>query len=282
MQFYGFHGLLPEENKLGQRFNVDVVLFVDLKKAGVSDDMEDSVHYGHAYELVKGIVEGEAKHLIEAVAESTAEKLLHSFDLLEAVQVKVIKPDPPIPGHYNSVAVEIYREKNMNKAYVALGTNIEPRDEYLTDALRLLAKHQAIVIGKKSSIYETAPVGYTNQADFLNMVIEIDTSLSSIELLDFCQSIEKQLGRKRDIRFGPRTIDLDILLYNQENSNVDRLIIPHPRMHERAFVLIPLREIAPYIELPTWNKHVTDFIDKLPETEIKDVRKWTQSESEKG
>lgn len=113
LQFYGFHGLLPEENKLGQRFNVDVELFVDLKKAGVSDDMNDSIHYGHAYDLIKGIVEGEAKNLIEAVAETIAGTLLTSFDLLTACRVKVIKPDPPIPGHYQSVAVEIYREKTL-------------------------------------------------------------------------------------------------------------------------------------------------------------------------
>lgn len=113
LQFYGFHGLLPEENKLGQRFNVDVALFVDLKKAGVSDNMHDSIHYGHAYDLIKGIVEGEAKNLIEAVAETIAERLLTSFDLLIACNVKVIKPDPPIPGHYQSVAVDIFREKTI-------------------------------------------------------------------------------------------------------------------------------------------------------------------------
>lgn len=113
MQFYGFHGLFPEENKLGQRFNVDVSLFVDLKKPGITDDMNDSIHYGHAYERIRGIVEGEPKHLIEAVAEAIAEDLLSSFDLLRAVHVKVIKPDPPIPGHYQSVAVEIYREKKI-------------------------------------------------------------------------------------------------------------------------------------------------------------------------
>jgi dihydroneopterin aldolase len=112
MQFYGFHGLFPEENKLGQRFNVDVTLFVDLTKAGTSDDMNDSIHYGHAYELIKGVVEGEAMNLIETVAQLIADKLLTAFDLLRAVQIKVIKPDPPIPGHYKSVAVEIYREQS--------------------------------------------------------------------------------------------------------------------------------------------------------------------------
>lgn len=113
MQFYGFHGLFPEENKLGQRFNVDVVLFLDLKKAGESDQMTDSIDYGRVYEIVKEIVEGEAKNLIEAVAESIASQLLNKLTLLKACQVKVRKPDPPIPGHYKSIAVEIYREKKI-------------------------------------------------------------------------------------------------------------------------------------------------------------------------
>lgn len=112
MQFYGFHGLFPEENKLGQRFNVDLEMLVDLKKAGQTDDMLASVHYGHAFELVKSIVEGEAKNLIEAVAEEIATQLLGKFDLIDACKVKVIKPDPPIPGHYQSVAIEIYRERS--------------------------------------------------------------------------------------------------------------------------------------------------------------------------
>ncbi|CDQ37749.1 MULTISPECIES: dihydroneopterin aldolase [Virgibacillus] len=112
LQFYGFHGLLSEENKLGQRFQVDATLYIDLRHAGKSDDMNHSVHYGQAYELIKEVVEGEKLNLIEAVAESIATKLLTRFHLLEACTIKVTKPDPPIPGHYDSVAVEIYREKN--------------------------------------------------------------------------------------------------------------------------------------------------------------------------
>ncbi|MGM8213017.1 dihydroneopterin aldolase [Virgibacillus sp. W0430] len=109
MQFYGYHGLFSEENKLGQRFNVDVVLHVDLKKAGTTDNMKDSIDYGHAFEIVQHIVEGKSYHLIEAVAEAIAEQLLKTFELLDACTVKVIKPDPPIVGHYESVAVEIFR-----------------------------------------------------------------------------------------------------------------------------------------------------------------------------
>ncbi|WP_284140740.1 dihydroneopterin aldolase [Virgibacillus sp. LDC-1] len=112
MQFYGYHGLLPEENKLGQRFQVDVELFTDLSRAGKTDNMHDSIHYGQVYELVKEIVEGEAKNLIEAVADLIATKLLATFDLLDACLVRVKKPDPPIPGHYEAVSVEILREKD--------------------------------------------------------------------------------------------------------------------------------------------------------------------------
>ncbi|SFD73674.1 2-amino-4-hydroxy-6-hydroxymethyldihydropteridinediphosphokinase [Lentibacillus persicus] len=161
-----------------------------------------------------------------------------------------------------------------DEIYLALGSNIEPREDYLATALNALEDHPRISVLKKSSIYETAPVGYTNQADFLNMVIKVDTSLSPLELLDACQTIEKQLGRERDIRFGPRTVDLDILIYNQENRETEQLTIPHPRMLERAFVLIPLREIAPELSLPSAHKTVSDYIEELQESDIKDVTIW--------
>lgn len=111
MQFYGYHGLFAEENKLGQRFNVDAELYLSLKQAGTTDQMDDSIHYGEAFEKVKEIVEGEPRHLIEAVAEDIAQELLTSFSKLTACKIKVIKPNPPIHGHYESVAVEIYRER---------------------------------------------------------------------------------------------------------------------------------------------------------------------------
>lgn len=111
LSFYGYHGVLSEETKLGQRFNVDVVLELDLSEAGRTDDLQKSVNYAEVYESVKKIVEGSPRKLIESVAEAIADKLLKQFFLVNTCQVKVVKPDPPIQGHYDSVAVEIKRHR---------------------------------------------------------------------------------------------------------------------------------------------------------------------------
>lgn len=112
MQFYGYHGVLPEENRIGQRFIVDLQVELDLQKAGQSDELGDSVNYAELYTLCKEIVEGKPLKLIEAVAESIASKVLMDYQKISSVTVKMIKPDPPIPGHYQSVAVEITRDRN--------------------------------------------------------------------------------------------------------------------------------------------------------------------------
>jgi 7,8-dihydroneopterin aldolase/epimerase/oxygenase len=109
MEFYGYHGVFPEETRLGQRFVVDLMVLIDLKKAGKSDQLEHSVNYGELYQVCKEIVEGKPFKLVEAVAERIAETVLKQFSLVSEVTIKVIKPDPPIPGHYRSVAVEITR-----------------------------------------------------------------------------------------------------------------------------------------------------------------------------
>ncbi|NYF26441.1 2-amino-4-hydroxy-6-hydroxymethyldihydropteridine diphosphokinase [Sporosarcina sp. JAI121] len=138
----------------------------------------------------------------------------------------------------------------MNVAYVSIGSNIGDRLRHLTEAVRGLHFHEGITVTSVSSVYETAPVGFTEQADFLNMVLCVETDLAAQHLLEVCQKIEHGLGRVRDIRWGPRTADLDVLLYNNDNIITENLIVPHPRMHERAFVLVPLLEIAPLMADP--------------------------------
>jgi 7,8-dihydroneopterin aldolase/epimerase/oxygenase len=111
MEFYGYHGVFPEETKLGQRFIVDLIVETDLKKAGITDNLDESINYAELFNLCKKIVEGKPYKLIESVAEKIAEEILNQYKKIQFCTVKVTKPDPPIPGNYQSVAVEITRSR---------------------------------------------------------------------------------------------------------------------------------------------------------------------------
>jgi len=132
-------------------------------------------------------------------------------------------------------------------AYLGLGSNIGDRKQFLHRALQLLVKESNIWITKVSSLYETEPWGYKEQELFMNLVVEIETQLTAIELLQVCQKIEQSLERVREIKWGPRTMDVDILLYGDETIASPQLKIPHPYLIERDFVVIPLAEIAPQL-----------------------------------
>ena len=137
----------------------------------------------------------------------------------------------------------------MSRAYLGIGGNIGNVKENIEEALKILQEDNNMKLLKISSYYETAPIGYEQQEWFLNIVVEIETKLTPYELLAFCNKVENQLKRERLIRWGPRTIDIDILLYEGFESNEAKLIVPHPRMQERAFVMIPLLEIAPDLNI---------------------------------
>ncbi len=137
----------------------------------------------------------------------------------------------------------------MNVAFLGFGSNLGDRHAQLAAALRNLSNDPAVRIVQGSSVYETKPVGKTDQPDFLNMVVQLTTSLSPLALLAACLDVEARLGRERRERWGPRTVDLDVLIYGTEKLNDERLILPHPRMHERSFVMVPLAEIAPDISV---------------------------------
>lgn len=134
------------------------------------------------------------------------------------------------------------------KVYFGLGSNLGDREKNLNSAIEILSK--TVEITKQSSVYETEPVGYEDQTDFLNMVLEVKTDLFPDELLKLAKKIEADVGRKPTFKDGPREIDVDILLYGDLNIETDELNIPHPQVTERAFVLKPLFEIAPELKLP--------------------------------
>ncbi len=148
-------------------------------------------------------------------------------------------------------------------AYLGLGANLGDPINQLQQALELLHHSQGISIRRLSSLYETSPVGYLNQPNFYNLVVEINTNLYPTKLLQTTQKIEHLLRRVRKERFGPRTMDIDILLYEQRIIQLPELIVPHPRLAERAFVLIPLHELVGDCTLPN-GEQLHTYIDQLP------------------
>lgn len=148
----------------------------------------------------------------------------------------------------------------MIQAYLGLGSNIGDRESQLNDAIKILNEYDGINVSNISSIYETAPVGYTEQPNFLNLCVEIQTTLTVLQLLECCLKIEECLHRVRKERWGPRTLDVDILLYGEEMIDLPNLSVPHPRMNERAFVLIPLNDIAANVIEPRSKLKVKDLV----------------------
>lgn len=155
----------------------------------------------------------------------------------------------------------------MVKAYLGLGSNIGNRELQLNEAIKILHDYQGIQVTQVSHIYETEPVGYTNQPKFLNLCIEIETELNPQSLLKCCLTTEQQLHRKREIRWGPRTLDIDILLFGDQIIEQDNLSVPHPRMKERSFVLIPLNDIATKQIEPISNKSIGQLV--VPDNSVK-------------
>ncbi|RJQ32696.1 MAG: 2-amino-4-hydroxy-6-hydroxymethyldihydropteridine diphosphokinase [Actinobacteria bacterium] len=152
--------------------------------------------------------------------------------------------------------------------YLSLGSNIGERKKSLEEAIKELKTKLGILA--ISSVYQSKPIGLEDQPDFYNLVIKARTDLNPHQLLDYIQHIEVNLGRKREARWGPRTIDIDILLYNNQVISSDRLVIPHPRMIERLFVLKPLLEVEPELELPD-RKEVKNYLEKIKNQKVEKI-----------
>jgi 2-amino-4-hydroxy-6-hydroxymethyldihydropteridine diphosphokinase len=155
---------------------------------------------------------------------------------------------------------------NSHTIYLGLGTNQGNRHENLLSAAALLPPKVAVL--SQSQIYQTPPWGYTDQADFLNQVIKAETTLAPMELLKYVKRIEKQVGRTATFRWGPREIDIDILLYNDSIYKGRKLAIPHPRLHERAFILVPLADLAPEMQHPLTGLTIQQHLAELDPTDI--------------
>lgn len=258
LEIYANHGLLKEENTLGQKFLISANLYLDTRKAGICDDMELSVDYNEVCHLIYDYVKDNTFGLIETVSEELAEEILISFPILEKVDVEVKKPWAPIGLPLSYVSVDITR--GWHTAYLSIGSNMGEKEKNLTGAISELSKDMLIRVCKQSQFITTKPYGNEDQEDFLNGVLEIKTLYTPEELLDKIHDVERMFGRVRDVHWGPRTLDLDIIMYDHLVMKSERLTIPHADMQNREFVLKPLAEISSQLVHPVLKKTVGQML----------------------
>ncbi|MCL2045905.1 MAG: 2-amino-4-hydroxy-6-hydroxymethyldihydropteridine diphosphokinase [Oscillospiraceae bacterium] len=266
LEIFAKHGVYSEENVLGQKFIISCTLYTDLRSAGLKDELEKSLDYGQIITSIKEIVENNVYKLIETVAQSIADGLLEENEMLKQVWVEVKKPWAPVAAHLETVSVEILRKKHI--AYIALGSNMGDREAYLGFAIDELNKTPHCRVMKVSEFINTEPYGDVEQDDFLNAVLIMETLLSPYELLELVQEIENKADRVRTVRWGPRTLDLDIIFYDDIVLSEDNLRIPHAQAHMRGFVLEPLVKLSPNFMHPLLSKTVSELLDELNKEEL--------------
>lgn len=261
LEVYCNHGVYQEENVLGQKFLVSAVLYTDTRQAGTTDDLKKSIDYGSVCHKITQFLKEHTYQLIEMVAEQLAKYLLLEVKNLEKVSVEIKKPWAPVGLPLNTVSVEIERE--WHTAFIALGSNMGDREGYISRAMESLEKQEDCEIVKCSDLMETEPYGMTEQDKFLNGCLELRTLRYPSELLKLLNRLEKEADRKRIVHWGPRTLDLDIIFYDDVVMDSEKLTIPHVDMKNRDFVLRPLAQIAGYKRHPVYGKTVAEMLLEL-------------------
>jgi len=282
----GFHGVLATERESGQLFFADVVAHVSTRAAAASDHLARTVNYSDIADAVAEVLGGDPSDLLETVAEHCARAVLE-FDGVECVDIAVHKPQAPLHVEFADVVVRIRRDLRSGtlwadkrigssagmsddpldsprtgkdefderpaqpvKAWIALGGNLGAVDSTLRAAVRELDRISGIHVLQTSALVKSAAVGGPPQPDYLNAIVQVDTSLAPRELLAACQGIEVVYGRERTEVNGPRTLDVDIVSYGDIIGERRDLVLPHPRAHERAFVLVPMADIDASADIP--------------------------------
>lgn len=261
LEVYAYHGVFPEENRRGQTFVINAVLYTCIRKAALEDDLSLSTHYGEVCEFMHHFMKEHTFKMIETVAENMAEAVLLSFPNLHGIELEIKKPEAPIPLPFESVSVKIRRD--WHRVYVAFGSNLGDKRQHIERGLLKLAQERKIQVLRTSDMITTRPYGGVEQEDFLNGVVEIDTLLAPEELLEVLHEIELSENRERVVRWGPRTLDLDIIFYDKEVMENEKLIIPHVDMQNRDFVLRPLVQLIPNFRHPLLNKTMQQLLTEL-------------------
>jgi dihydroneopterin aldolase/2-amino-4-hydroxy-6-hydroxymethyldihydropteridine diphosphokinase len=259
----GFHGVLPEERRDGQDFLVDVTLTVGTPP---DDDLTNTADYGTLAQRLAADVARDPVDLIETLAQRLLDTCL-ATPLVQAATVRVHKPSAPIPLPFDDVVVTASRRRT-SATVLSLGSNLGDRLAHLQAAVTLLAATTGVLA--VSGVYETDPVGGPEQESFLNAAV-LTMASDPVALLRLTSAIEASRQRERTVRWGPRTLDVDLVAVGDVTRATPALVLPHPRAHERAFVLVPWLAADPDAVLPGHGR-VAELVAALTEEQRSEVR----------
>lgn len=269
LKVYAYHGVYKEENDKGQNFYVNASLYLDTRRAGNEDNLGLTTSYGEVCHFIHEYISKNVFKLIEAVAEKTAEAVLAEFPLIEGITLEIRKPEAPIGLEFQSVSVRITRRWHMS--CIALGSNMGDRQKYIRDGIDAFLNDNKCRIVKASELVRTTAYGEIEQDEFLNGALVLKTLYTPEELLCKIHEIEAAAGRERREHWGPRTLDLDIIFYDDLIMDTDELQIPHVDMQNRDFVLEPLSRIVPYVVHPVFGKTVIQLYEEVQKSGEKHV-----------
>ena len=258
-----FHGVYADEKEKGQNFYINAVLYTDTRRAGIADELELSTDYSEVCTTIERAMTRTNYDLIETAAEHVAEDILLGHQHIKAVDIEIRKPNAPVPMEFESISVKIHRA--WHEVYIAFGSNMGDTNGYIDDAMQELQDNEKIIFVDESTRIVTKPYGGVEQDDFVNGVCHIRTLMTPKELLNYLHELEEHAGRVRDIRWGPRTLDLDIIMYDKLVYEDEDLIIPHVDMQNRSFVLAPMCELASYLRHPVIGKTMSQMLNELDE-----------------
>ena len=261
LECFAYHGVLEPERQLGQKFLVSLELSVDTRVAGKTDNLEQSVNYASVCNTVIAFMKEHTFQLIERVADELAQKILIEYPLVEQIQVNIKKPWAPVLLSLDTVAVEITR--GWHTVYLGIGSNMGEKKENMKTAISCFSEHPLCKVEKVSTFIHTKPYGVKDQDNFVNGAFCIKTLLTPEEVLEFIGTIEEKLKRVRKQHWGPRTIDVDILFYDNLILHTEQLTIPHIEITKRDFVLTPLYELDPYLMHPVFKKPIIQLLQEL-------------------
>lgn len=263
MKVFANHGVLEEEKINGQDFYLNAKVYVDMRMAGLTDKLEDTINYDMICIYLAEVFAEKTFDTIEAAAEYTLQEVIVNFPTIQAMELEVRKPHAPLTYVPEDISVTIYRE--WHKVYLSFGSNMENPTGHINESIIMLKDPYAIRNVKRSGLYVTKPYGPVEQNDFINGCLEMETYMDPEELVNYIHYIEDYFERDRTVRWGPRPIDMDIIFFDDYVYNSDTLTIPHVDMENRMFVLEPLSELCPGRRHPVWGKSVMQLKKELSE-----------------